>query len=97
MPTWQLHASHSHLYPGARLRPGDAPESLRTTWQAGDQVLVAFADQSVSAAQLRAVQGDGAELAVDAYRTAKGTGIAAKVWRLRWAEGGVLHVHARVD
>lgn len=89
MPTWQLHASHSHLYPGARLRMrGRTAAALeRPDWQAGDSVLVEFADQSVSAGALRALQGDSVELAVGAYRTAKGTAITDKAWRLQWVPG----------
>jgi hypothetical protein len=88
MPTWQLHASHSHLYPGARLRVQERPAApVRPHWQAGDRVLVEFADQAVSAGAVRAVQDDAVELSLRAYRTAKGTAIADKAWRLQWVPG----------
>ncbi|RZU63370.1 hypothetical protein [Zhihengliuella halotolerans] len=73
-----LHASHSHLFRGARLRaPGTAhfadPADVR----------VVFADFSDAGAELRRAEGTPAwMLSVESYRTAAGTEIPARVWEL---------------
>ena len=72
MAVW--HASHTHLYPGARLR-ADSIEP-----RAGP-LTVAFAD--LASARARLVGGAGHwRLHVAAHRTQRGTPIAAKVWHV---------------
>lgn len=78
-----LEAAHSHLYPGHRgkisgiARIADIP--------AGVDCLVEFTDGSAAAARILH-SGDGWQLATEAYRTAAGTDIAEKVWRIRLEE-----------
>jgi len=81
-----LHAFHTHLYPGARGRvaPG-AAEGL---------VQVLFSDSIVVPATL-----SGTRLCLSGYRTASGTRIAAKRWRLdfdRQPDKGIFRVTKRL-
>ncbi|WP_102158234.1 hypothetical protein [Zhihengliuella halotolerans] len=73
-----LHASHSHLFRGARLRaPGAAPFADPA------DVRVVFSDFSDAGAELRRAEGTPAWiLSVAAYRTAAGTEIPASAWEL---------------
>ena len=83
-----LRATHTHFYPGHRgtvsgpTRLADLP--------AGGACVVEFSDGSATLARLKQ-SGAGWQLRTDAYRTAAGTGIAAKRWRidLRQSSGRV--------
>lgn len=81
-----LAAGHSHLYPGARGRvlSGAAAEG-----PLDGPVVVEFGDGSCVPG---ALSGDC--LCLAAYRTAAGTGIAAKTWRIAFA-GPAFRVLAR--
>ena len=68
--------THTHAYPGAKARPHDA-QAL-----AAGPCTVEFSDGVRVPATLHRA-GDGWELAIDAHRTARGTAIAGKRWRLR--------------
>ena len=79
---WELQALHTHLYPGARLvhlRTG-ALEATGAKLQAGDVVLIEFADLSMTCADVMEVEEDQILLKVDGYRTRHGTRIANKSW-----------------
>ncbi len=79
--------THTHAYPGAKAKLHEAG-----TLAAGP-CTVEFSDGTrVPAALHRA--GESWELDVAAYRTARGTAIAGKRWRMR-AEGDGLKVIAR--
>jgi hypothetical protein len=76
-----LRATASHLYPGAPLRTADAlPGEGETA-----ECLVDFADGTCARGRLAGAPG-GLVLALAAHRTARGTDIPAKRWRL--AEAG---------
>jgi hypothetical protein len=79
---WEMQALHTHLYPGARLlhRRTDALEATGAELQAGDEVLIEFADLSMTCADVMAVEEDQILLRVDGYRTRHGTRIANKSW-----------------
>lgn len=89
-----LHASHTHLFRGARLRapgepadPGHAAPFSTTT-----DVRVVFSDYADAGAVL-ADTGTAPEwiLGIEAYRTAAGTEIPARAWELELLpSGGVL-------
>ncbi len=72
---------HSHAYPGGRVAISDDGET-------GSEGMVTFGDGVTVIAEWRS-QGDGIHLSVPAYRTAKGTRIAAKSWRLTQRKDGV--------
>lgn len=78
-----LEATHTHLYPGQRgeisgvARIADLP--------AGGDCLVEFTDGSAAAAKISR-SGDGWRLATEAYRTAAGTDIVEKSWRIGFEE-----------
>ena len=78
----RLHASHTHLYRGARLT-ADSPRRFR----AGDALLIEFADLGL--AEARVVEAAASRLLVDVaeYRTARGTRVPAKRWRLESSAG----------
>jgi hypothetical protein len=76
-----LRATHTHLYPGARLRGLTA---LRT----GQRLTIEFSDLGSAAARVEAAAGREATLAVAAYATARGTSIAAKRWLIEQREQG---------
>lgn len=81
-----LHAFHSHLYPGARGRV--------VSGTAEGLVQVEFSDGIVVPAML-----SGTRLSLSGYRTASGTRIAAKRWRLafdRHADKRVFRVMKRL-
>ncbi len=74
-----LTATHTHLYPGLR-------GTISGSTDAGDlqtdrDCLVEFADGTAAMARISNL-GEGWQLNVDAYRTAAGTEIRQKSWRL---------------
>lgn len=80
-----VHGTNTHLYVGARLSAdipatelGGSPRGLRIVFRDGSEV---FAEL---------LQSDAGALAVDvpAHRTAAGTEIAAKTWRVSAEEAG---------
>ncbi|HLI14271.1 MAG TPA: hypothetical protein VKY65_21965 [Alphaproteobacteria bacterium] len=74
---------HSHAYPGCRATIADLPREAGRAATA----LVEFSDGAISSATWESA-GDGEiAIAVDAYRTARGTHVARKQWRLRRADG----------
>lgn len=79
-----LYASHTHLFPGAKLRGPrpDDPDAL--------PVLIVFSDAPSADAVLTASghDGEGYGLDVAPYRTASGTEIGAKGWVLEPRPGG---------
>jgi len=80
-----LRATHTHLYPGHR---GTISGAVRIAdLKKTRDCLVEFVDGSAASANISA---DGANwlLRVDAYRTAAGTEIPVKRWRLRLHEDG---------
>jgi len=89
----QLRATHTHLYPGARLSaaPGEHVVPRR-----GDRVLVVFADHGGVLATVRAVDGERFELALPSHTTRRGTVIAAKRWLIEPAPGGGYRVASRL-
>jgi hypothetical protein len=80
--------THTHAYPGAQanLHQAETLAAGPCTVEFGDGVMV-------PATLCRA--GDGWKLAIDGYRTARGTAIPGKRWRLQ-AEGGLLKLGARI-
>lgn len=69
-----LRASHTHLYPGARLRGDDlAPRR-------GQPLSIEFSDLGAAEARIETVTGVRLTLVVGPHRTAKGTPIEAKRW-----------------
>lgn len=72
---------HSHAFPGGRVVVDDD-----AAW--GPECLVEFGDGVTVIAEWRSVS-DAIHLSVPAYRTAKGTEIAARNWRLVQRKGGV--------
>ena len=79
----RLRATHTHLYPGARLRREDGAAELRK----GDAVTIEFADMQVASAKVAATHDEQIELAVASHRTGKGKAIAAKRWLVQASEG----------
>ncbi len=72
---------HSHAFPGGRVAVEDDAQS-------GPEGLVEFGDGATVIADWRRA-GDAIHLSVPAYRTAKGTEVAARNWRLVQREDGV--------
>lgn len=73
---WRLAATHTHLYPGARVIPRDGLDPPRR----GDVVAVEFADQVVARGKVLTATPTATIVEVAAYRTARGTAIARKRW-----------------
>lgn len=103
MKAWPLVAANTHLYPGARLRlAANANAAAQPAWRAGEALLLEFSDGVVVPAALRRALADEIDIGVQAYRTASGTRIPPKNWRLRWlppddaAELAALKVVSRV-
>lgn len=71
---------HSHAFPGGRVVVEEDPE-------AGPACLVEFADGITVIAEWHAA-GDAIHLSIPAYRTAKGTQVAARNWLLVQRRGG---------
>ena len=80
-----LRATHTHLYPGHRGKIS-GPAQLADLPAGGDS-LVEFSDGSATPARISKSATDWL-LDTDAYRTAAGTDIAAKKWRLRLEQSG---------
>ena len=74
-----LQASHTHLYPGHRGKVSGAAQIADLP--AGRNCLVEFADGSAAAARI-SKSGNAWQLDTKPYRTAAGTDIAAKCWRI---------------
>lgn len=72
----ELRVRHTHLYPSARIRIED-PETA-----AGAGLRLSFSDLAHASGQLLAREGLAWLIAVGPYRTAAGTAIPAKHWRL---------------
>jgi len=81
--TWRLAATNTHLYPGARLRPLDAPD-LRAQLRTGDPIAIEFADQGMAQGEAVQVLPQGWQLKVQAHTTARGTTVAARSWQVLW-------------
>ncbi|MDZ7863263.1 hypothetical protein [Acidovorax sp.] len=80
MTARHLQAGDSHLYPGARLGGRSVPDWAH--WQAGDAVVVEFADLTVGEGRLAVGPPGGWLLHLAARSTAKGAAIAAQTWWL---------------
>ena len=80
-----LHAAHTHLYPGHRGKISGLAQLADL--QAGGDCLVEFADGSAAPARISQDQ-DGWLLATETYRTAAGTDIPAKRWRIGLEQTG---------
>lgn len=77
-----LHATHTHLFPGARLMAAED----RFPADPGP-VCIVVRDGAEANAELLPGEADGElHLAVDAHHTAAGQGISAKRWRIRRVE-----------
>lgn len=72
---------HSHAFPGGRVVVEDDAKT-------GPECLVEFGDGVTVIAELR-LSRDAIYLSVPAYRTAKGTQVAARNWRLVQRKDGV--------
>lgn len=83
MSTWRLAASNTHLYPGAKLRPLEAPR-LREQLRVGDAIAIEFADQGMAHGEAVQVLPQGWQLKVQAHTTARGTAVAARSWQVLW-------------
>lgn len=82
---------HTHVYPGCKVRLSDAPGRKR-----GADCLIEFSDGVVVPGRY-AASTDAIILRVPAHRTAKGTRIVAKSWRLEPdGAGGVWRVRERL-
>ena len=99
MNTWRLAASNTHLYPGARLRSMDA--SARKHLQAGDAIVIEFADQGLAKGEVVEASAQTWALRLDAHTTARGAAIEAKRWLLQWLPpgelAGTMKIKARVS
>ena len=80
-----LQATHTHLYPGHE--GGISGISRLTEMQAECDCLVEFSDGSATCARLSRVN-NGWQLHTMAYRSAAGTDIAERRWRVRLEEDG---------
>lgn len=80
-----LHATHTHLYPGLEGRV--AGLSRIAELQTEGDCLVEFADGSATCAKISRKK-NGWQLRADAYRTAAGTDIAERRWRVHFEEDG---------
>lgn len=74
-----LHIPYSHLWPGLRLHIDAQPHPV-PKGPAGTDVILLFGDGASSAATLGHDEAGRLILSVGAYRTTKGTSIAAKKW-----------------
>ena len=73
-----LHATHTHLFPGARLTAADGRFPADP-----DPVRIVFRDGAGADAELFPGDADGVlDLAVNAHRTAAGQDIPTKRWRI---------------
>lgn len=72
---------HSHAFPGGRLVVEDDAKP-------GPECLIEFGDGVIVIAEYR-LAGDAIHLSIPSYRTAKGTQVAARNWRLVRRKDGV--------
>jgi hypothetical protein len=79
-----LHATHTHLFPDARLSAADGPFPADPA-----PVHIVFHDAEADADLLPGEADGGRHLAVDAYRTTAGQDTPVKRWRIRHVETGV--------
>ena len=88
MPQFVIHVPSSHLYRGLRLctvPAAHAKSSARQAQKDADVILL-FEDGSRTTAELMHDEGGHVALYVAAYRTARGTSIAAKMWTAKGIE-----------
>lgn len=74
-----LRATHTHLYPGHRGTVAGLAQ--RADWRVGGSAVVEFSDGSATTARITPSNGDWL-LRTDPYRTAAGTEIAERRWRV---------------
>lgn len=77
---------HSHAFPGGRVVIED--DVIEDASKAGSDCLVEFGDGVTVIAAYRLAR-DGLHLSVPAYRTRKGTQVAARNWRLVQRKDGI--------
>lgn len=78
-----LEATHTHLYPGQWGKVSGVARLVDLP--SGGDCLVEFTDGSAAAARISR-SADGWRLVTGAYRTAAGTDIVAKAWRIGFEE-----------
>ncbi|HWK50147.1 MAG TPA: hypothetical protein VNR40_09685 [Steroidobacter sp.] len=92
---WRFSANHTHLYPGAQLRPLDVSSEPRLS--PGDDMLVEFSDGMFATGRLLEADPDAAVLQMPIYRTQRGTEVTARTWRLvSEGESGSMRVQKRL-
>lgn len=92
---WRFSTNDSHLYPGALLRDLDA--SREVPLSPGDELLVEFSDGVIARGRLLEVGSDAVVLQMPLYRTARGTEVQARTWRiLPGDEPGLMKVSKRL-
>lgn len=79
----RLEATHTHFYPGHRGKISGLAQIADL--KASSKCLVEFSDGSVAPARISRLER-GWQLYTDAYRTAAGSDIAAKLWLVCLAE-----------
>lgn len=75
-----MRIDHTHLFPGAQLRCLDTPGDQRLS--ANDGVLMLFSDGIFVSGRLLKAEAHAAVLYMPAYRTQRGTKVAARAWRI---------------
>jgi hypothetical protein len=89
-----LAATHTHLYPGARLHSPDGSPNEPLT--AGDAIVVEFSDGHAANAQVLSIETGNILIAVQGHRTSSGTDIPAQRWRMeKGTAPGEVRINAR--
>lgn len=78
---------HSHAFPGGRV-------ALEEDGNTGPECVVEFGDGTAVIAEWHGA-GEGGDLFVPTYRTAKGTRVEARAWRIVQREDGVYRSERR--
>ena len=80
---WVMRATHTHLYPGARLLYRGTDETDPRELEPGDALLIEFADLSTTLADVMAADGVRVRIKVEGYRTRRGAQIETKIWMIQ--------------
>lgn len=80
----RVRSGHSHLYPGLRLQPTPLKKgAISLPDRDAIYVSIDYSDGNTVIGEYRSLDERHGELLLPAYRTARGTAVAARIWPVK--------------